>query len=240
MIRFLPFILIPVLLVAGLWYWRSSTINQNLVSSRQEDESFTPIEVPKTLPGATTENRVESLEDTVTKLASQVNNLKSSSSQAPSNLDSKLNNIEAAVIELKARVSALEQATPAPAAAATSGQSTVYIPLGAGGSWADLDWNSLSEYEISLNPDNYPGYKGMYLEANFRLIEPVGTGSVRLYNVTDGSAVSSELSTTSTTFALKTSSSFKLPAGTKTYRLQVKSSERRDVFIQSARIRVNF
>lgn len=236
MVRLLPFILIPILILAGLWYWRSSA-QQNLATP-QKNESLTPVEVPKTLPGATLEDRVKSLEETVKKLA-QASNAKSSASPAPANLDSRLSSVESAVTELKARVSALEKATPAPAAASTN-KSTVYIPLGAGGSWADYDWNSLAEYEISLNPDNYPGYTAMYLEANFRLSESVGTGSVRLYNVTDGSAISSQLDTTATAFTLKTSASFKLPSGTKTYRLQVKSSERKDLFIQSARIKVNF
>jgi len=80
----------------------------------------------------------------------------------------------------------------------------------------------------------------MNLEVNFRLVEPSGTGSVRLYNVTDSSAVSAQADTTSTSFGLKTSGSFKLSGGKKTYKLQVKSSEGKELFIQSARIKVNF
>lgn len=238
MIRLLPFVLIPILIIAGLGYWRVTSTKQNLITS-QSDETESPIEVPKTLPGATTEDRVKELEDTVTELVAQVNKLKSANSQTEnsSSLDLRLKDVEANSTELKARVSALEKATPAPA---SGGKSTVYIPLGAGGSWSDLDWNSLAEYEISLNPDSYPGYTGMYLEANFRLEESAGTGSVRLYNTTDGSAVSSQLDTTSTSFSLQTTLSFKLPSGTKTYRLQVKSTQRKQVFIQSARIRVSF
>lgn len=235
MIRFLPFILIPILLIAALGYWRYSTTNQNLTTP-QVAESQGPMEVPKTLPGASLEDRVKSLEDAITKLVSQVNSLKSSSVQTGTlgSLDSRLGSLESAVIELKARVSALEKAP-----AVASGKATVYIPLGAGGSWFNVDWNSLAEYEVSLNPDNYPGYTGMNLEVNFRLVDPTGTGSVRLYNVTDGSAVSAQLDTTSATFALQTTSSFKLPTGTKTYRLQTKSTQR-ELAIQSARIKVNF
>jgi len=241
-IRLLPFILIPILIVAGLGYWRFTTSKSSLTApqTNQTQADLGPVEVPKSLPNATLDDRVEDLEEVITKLVPQVNGLKSASSPAPasSSLESRLTNLESAVTELKVRVSALEKATPAPAV--SSGKSTVYIPLGAGGSWSDVDWNSLVEYEISLNPDNYPGYTGMYLEANFRMNESVGTASVRLYNVTDSSATSSQLDTTSTAFSLKTSSSFKLASGTKTYRLQVKSTERKDVFIQSARIRVNF
>ena len=81
----------------------------------------------------------------------------------------------------------------------------------------------------------------MQLEANFRLTEAAGTGSIRLYNVTDGSVVSSsQLDTTGTAFGVQTSGSFKLPAGQKTYTIQVKSTSSKDIFVQSARIKVNF
>lgn len=241
MIRLLPFILVPVLILAGLGYWRYST--QQTVSPQATEKvtvSQAPVEVPKTLPGASLEDRVKSLEDTIIKLVPQVNNLKPSSSPAAAStsLDTRLANAESTVTELKARVSTLEKVTPAPVA--TSGKSTVYIPLGSGGSWSDVDWHSLSEYEISLNPDNYPGYTGMILEVAFRLAESAGTGSIRLYNITDASATSSELSITGTSFSLQSSSSFNIPSGTKTYRLQVKSTQRKDLFIQTARIKVNF
>lgn len=240
MIRFLPFLLIPLLVLGGLWYWRSQAGESGEAASRESEESQGLVEVPKTLPGASVEDRVKSLEEALAKLVPQVNNLKPSSSTNPSSasLDSRLSNVEAEVTALKVRISALEKATPAPAA--SQAKSTVYIPLGAGGSWSDIDWHSLPEYEISLDPANYPGYSGMYLEVNFRMAESAGTGSVRLYNVTDNSALSSQLDTTSTAFSLQTSSSFKLPSGAKTYRLQVKSSQGKDLFIQSARIKVNF
>lgn len=225
------------MLLGGLWYWRSQAGKPGLVAP-QTNENQVAVEVPKTLPGASLDDRIKSLEDVIAKLIPQVNNLQSSplSTGSSNSLDSRVTGLEAAMQELKIRVSSLEKATPAP----VSGKSTLYIPLGAGGSWSDIDWNSLAEYEISLNPDNYPGYTGMNLEANFRLAESAGTGSVRLYNATDKSTVSSELNTTSTAFALQTSSSFKLPTGTKTYRLQVKSSQRKELFIQSARIKVTF
>lgn len=236
MLRLLPIIFIPILILAGLGYWRYNASKSNLTTPTPPQAG--PIEVPKTLPQASLEDRVKSLEDLATKLVTQVNDLKSKSSQTSSSPSSS-SDVEAQVTELKARVSALEKATPAPAV--SSSQSTVYIPLGSGGGpWANTDWYSMPEYEISLDPANYPGYKGMVLEVTFRLIETAGTGSVRLYNATDGSAISGQLDTTSSTFTLKTTPSFILPAGTKTYKLQVKSTSNKDLFIQSARIRVNF
>ena len=240
MIRFLPFILIPLLILGGLWYWRSSA-KPSVTTSETQTEETQPIEVPKTLPNATLDDRVKTLESTLGKLVPQVNNLKSPppSSSSSSSSDSRVNELEAEVTELKMRVSALEKASPA--APALASQSTVYIPVGsAAGPWTNIDWYTLNEYEVSLDPANYPGYTGMSLEVNFRLVEPSGTGSVRLYNATDGSALSSQVDTTSTDFGLKTSGAFKLANGRKTYKLQMKSSERKELFIQSARIKVNF
>lgn len=241
MIRVLPFILIPVLILGGLLYWRNLSVKQTLNSPKTNEQIEEPVEVPKTLPGATVEDRVKSLEDTIAKLVPQVNTLKSSNSQSnnSTSLDSRVANAEAAVTDLKARVSALEKATPLPTAA--SSKYPLYIPLGAGGGpWQDQDWHTLTEYQASINPDSYSGYTGMQLEANFRLIEGVGTASVRLYNVTDGSSISSQVDTTSTVFGLRTSGTFKLPAGQKTYTIQVKTSQGKDLFVQSARVKVNF
>lgn len=233
MIRFLPFILIIILVLGGLGYWRYATSKSNLTAPTTQQEGS--IEVPKTLPEASVEDRISELEEVVTKLVTQVNNLKSPSPQSSSSSSS---DVESAVTELKARVSALERATPVPV---SSTQSVVYIPLGSGGGpWGDRDWYSTSEYEISLDPANYPGYKNMVLEATFRLNVSSGTGSVRLYNVTDSSAVSGQLDTTSNTFSLKTSSSFTLPSGSKTYKLQVKTSDGTPIYVQSARIKVSF
>lgn len=239
MIRLLPFILIPILIVSGLGYWRFVSSKANLNTSKQSQQEG-PFEVPASLPDASLEDRVKSLEDILGKLAPQVNSLKSTSSQTVSSnsLDSRLSDVAGDITELKARVSALEKATPAPQ---NLSKSTVYIPLGSGGGpWGNLDWYSTPEYEISLDSANYPGYTGMVLEVTYRLVEAVGTGSVRLYNVTDNSATSGQVDTTSSSLSLKATSSFQLPSGSKTYRLQVKSTQSKDLYIQSARIRVNF
>lgn len=243
MVRFLPFLLIPVILFAGLWYWRSSSSSSesDLTTSGTTQEDISPVEVPKSLPGASLEDKVKNLEETITKLVAQVNNIKPGGTETKTSgsLDSRIGNVEASVTELKARVSALEKASPAPAAA--SAKYPLYIPLSSGGGpWTDQDWNSLAEYQVSINPDNYSGYANMQLEANLRLTEAAGTGYVRLYNVTDSSGVSSDISTTSTSFGVQASDTFRLPSGQKTYTIQVKSSQGKQLFVQSARIKVNF
>lgn len=234
-IKILPFVLIPVLVLAALGYWRFIYLPKSTL--KEPAKKIEAQEVPKSLPSLNEGDKIASLEQSVKNLAGEIDKLKSAKETGGS--DTRITNAESSITELKARVSSLEKATPAPAA--PTGQSAVYIPLGSGGGpWANTDWYTTGEYEVSLDPGNYPNYTGMYLEASFRLAEAVGTAYVRLYNTTDGSATSSQLDTTSTSFLLKTSSSFKLAAGTKTYKLQVKSSEGKNLFIQNARIRVNF
>lgn len=242
MAKLLLLIAVPILIILGLGYWRFvATKPQASSQSIQQDLGL--VEVPKTVPNASLEDRVKILEDTNSKLITQLNALKTSNGQAPSasSLDSRLTNVESAVTDLKARVSALEKASPAPAAA-TGNKSPLYIPMGAdGGPWTDQSWHTLTEYQVSVNPGDYSGYSGMQLEANFRLSEPGGTASVRVYNVTDGVEVSnSQVDTTSTNYSLHASGSFKLNSGTKTYSIQVQSTLGKDLFVQSARLKVNF
>lgn len=225
-----------MLVLAGLGYWRYVASKPSVTTSIQQTE---PIEVPSHAPQASLEERVKALEDLISKVVVSVNALKGASS-AQTSADAKISALEASNTELKARVSILEKATPVPAATTTS-KSTVYIPLGSGGGpWNNQDWYSTPEYQISLDPGNYPGYSAMYLEVTFRMTESAGTGSVRLYNTTDSSAISGQVDTTSSSFGTSTSSSFKLSSGTKSYSLQIKSSEGKDLYVQTARIKVNF
>lgn len=238
MIRLLPFIVIPILLVVGGLYYLNIQPEQKKEDMPESGEEVIkdPQEVPKTLPEASLEKRVEALEKVVgsnSKSASPI-----PKSQSDNSLDSRVDELESEITGLKVRVSGLEQATPAPV---SSSKSVVYIPLGSGGGpWGNTDWYSTAEYEISLDPSNYPGYTGMSLEVTLRLVEAAGVGSVRLYNVTDGSSVSGQLDTQASTFSLKTSPLFTLTSGTKTYKLQLKSTQGKDLYIQSARIKVNF
>ncbi|MBU1000278.1 hypothetical protein KKE78_02705 [Patescibacteria group bacterium] len=240
MIKLLPFVLVLILTLGGLGYWRHISTQTDLITSEVSQQDQAPIEVPKTLPGASLEDRVLVLEDLVAKFATELNSLKSQTSQTTSSIssDSRVLDLEASATELKARVSVLEKSSPV---SGSTSKYPLYIPLGAGGGpWNDQSWTTLNEYQVAINPDNYQGYSGMQLEANFRLAEPSGTGSVRLYNATDGSSVSSQVDTTSTSFGVQTSATFKLDSGQKTYTIQIKSSETKILFVQSARIKVNF
>lgn len=222
-------------------YLRYTGTKQNLATSKAVSQDQGPVEVPKTLPGATLEDRMKNLEDTILKLVPQVNNLKSSTNpttQNTSSLDNKMKGLETAVTELKARVSVLEKGSTTTTQSQLK-SATVYIPLGSGGGGGDKDWVSNSSYGATIDPSEYPGYSTMQLEVNFRLTQKSGTAYARLYNVTDQTA-KEQVSTTSDGFSWQTSYGFTLPAGKKTYTLQMKSTEGVEVQLQSARIKVNF
>lgn len=237
MLKLLPFILIPILILGGLGYWRFVASNNLATPSQSSNPSPMPdgpMEVPKTLPQASLENRVKALEDLVNKLVTEVNKLKSPSPSA--NPDTKLNLLDTSVTDLKLRVAALEKGGTTTSAT----KAPLYIPFGSGGSSSDSNWASISNYQISLDPKDYAGYSSMQLEVNMKLPDLVGTAYARLYNSTDATATSNELSTTSGNFVWLTSGTFTLPTGNKTYKLQLKSSDSKTIEVQSARIKVTF
>lgn len=238
MLKFLLFILIPIIVLGGLGYWRFVAGKQSLESPKAGQTQDGAIEVPKTSPQTSIEDRVKLLEDLISKVVVQLNSLKSSgkTATASSSDTTSLSSLEAQITELKARVSALEKT----GTTTSSGKSTIYIPLGSNGQMGDQNWFNLSTFQISLDPAQYPGYTSMQLEVTMRLNQPGGTLSARLYNLTSGSATSPEVNTTSTTSKLVTSSTFTLPAGSKNYILQAKTSDASQAFLDNARIKVNF
>lgn len=234
MLRLLPFILIPLLILGGLGYLRYTQSKQNVISA-QPQASEGLIEVPKTLPQASLEDRLKAVEETINKLVAEVNKLKSPKPSASA--DSQFSSLDAAVTELKVKVSALEKGGTA---TQTSSRAPLYIPFGSGGSSSDSSWASVANYQVSLDPQDYSGYTSMQLEVNFRLPNLIGTAYARLYNSTNGTAISNEISTTSGDFVWVTTATFTLPTGNKTYKLQLKSSDAKTIEVQSARLKVNF
>lgn len=231
--KYLP-IIVPVIaalfiLVFGYFYIQSSK------------SSLPAKEVPSDLPDQT---RIENLEGSVSLMIDQLNSLKSSiatasgETQTSASLDYRLKTLETSALDLKARVSALEK--PIPTSPPTTSKPPLYIPLGTGGSSGDQNWLSILTYQVELNPSDYAGYSGVILEVNMKLNQASGTGYARLYNSTDSSAVSSEISTTSDKYSWLSSSSFTLSTGKKTYRLQLKSSTGTEISIQNARLKISF
>lgn len=250
MLRLLLLGSVVIIFLGGLFYFRfiasfDSLKNPNKVEASPIDTqspaiaSEQPHEVPKTLP-TTGEDKVKDLQSQVENLTKQINDLKKSN-----NWEARLTALESGLAEVKVKIVTLEKGTTETSTSTSStptSKSPLYIPFGSGGGpWTNEDWHLTPEYQVSINPADYPGYTGMQLELIFRYNQPSGTAYARLINATDNKVISSELSTTSTAYTLQNSASFQLPSGTKTYQLQVKNSaSNNSIFIQTARIKVSF
>lgn len=185
---------------------------------------------------------VKALAEGLKSLYAQMNAVKIITDKLPNLSEERVKNLEAQATDLKARVSALEsRGTTTTAQTTAAKQAPLYIPVGSGQvSFADQNWTSLGTYQVQIDTGQYSGYKSMQLEVNLRLNQPGGAVYARLYNSSDNSAISSEVSSPSTSSTLITSATFTLPSGQKTYILQAKSSAGTQAFIETARIKVNF
>ncbi|MBI3486077.1 hypothetical protein HY025_04010 [Candidatus Daviesbacteria bacterium] len=246
MIKILPIILIVGVILGALLYIRFFQNQTNikiasLTSTAQSTDS------------SDLKDRVGKLDDSVVTLAKQIVSINSilakpgvveSSNNSALSLEARVAALETGLADVKVSL-ALLKATPAPATSQTSSTSTpsypVYIPLGSGGQIGDRNWNSTGTYQATIDPGNYSGYKNMQLEINTQMIQSVGQANFRLFNSSDNSAVSgSDISTTSSSYVWITSNSFTLASGSKTYVLQIQSTQGYNINVQNARIKVNF
>lgn len=246
MVRFLPFIIIivVVLILGGLGYWRFTSLqtNKQTLTTAQvatENKSVESVEVPRTLPALNLEDRVETLEKVMVKLSPN-QFPQASSVPGDTSLNSRVMVLESVVADLKAKVTALEKTTPV-TSTTTSSKPAVYIPFGSPITTSDQNGIILDEYKITIDTADYPGYTNMVLEASMRLNWSSGTAQANLYNVTDGVDIAnSQVSTTSDKFNMASSANFTLPAGKKTYTIKAKSPTGTLMFLDWARIKVNF
>lgn len=239
---------VVIAILGGLFYWRFISASPKTAKtlsasdSIQTDSSIVsgPQEVPKEPPVIVSDtNTSQDLQSQIDSLKKQVDSLRQTSN------DTRITVLETGVADLRAQIIKLSSSSNSTSTTTTttssSSKSPSYIPVGSGaGPWSDSSWHTIPEYQIVINPGDYSGYTSMQLEVIFRVIDPTGTAKVRLYNTTDSKVISSELSTSSSTFILKTSSEFQLSSGSKTYQLQVENTAGKDVLIQTARIKVNF
>lgn len=157
-------------------------------------------------------------------------------------LQNEINTLEQTVATLQNRVATLESSgQTATQTTTTSSKVPVYIPLGSGGSASGLDWTTQDSLAITLDPGSYSGYTSMQLEVSLSVYQGNGTAYTRLYNSDDGTGVTnSDVSTTSQSYNWVTSNGFSLPSGSKTYKIQLKTSTGYAAQVQDARIKVNF
>ncbi|MDO8570606.1 MAG: hypothetical protein Q7R97_03405 [Candidatus Daviesbacteria bacterium] len=241
MTKFLPVVVFVILLIGTIFYIRS-----RMTEPAKTPADYKTVTVQSMPDNATSEQKIQILEQSVQLLATEIGKINSGlSSSAGSNassalLETRVKNLETSVNSLKADVAFLKPATSQTTSTATK-KSPEYIPLSSGGNSTDKNYYSMGGYQVSIDPADYPGYTNMQLEATLNFNEAVGTINARLYNVTDSSVISnSGVSTSATTPTLVTSYGSTLPSGKKTYVLQVQSTQGYQANVQSARIRVNF
>lgn len=232
-----------VLMLGVLIYLRFST--QPTSPSPVAEESAGNKTLDKPLGVGSYEERLKIVEDSLTLIAKKIG---AGSGTAPTKTPStgsdneRIKALEDNLASLQKQLDSLKQPTIVPAPPSSTNKSTpLYIPVGSGGSTTDQSWVSMDSYVIVLDPADYPNYSSMQLEVIARLVAQAGTGYARLYNTTDNSALTlSETSTTLDKYSLMSSLVFKLPAGKKTYQLQLKTDKGFELSIQLARIKVNF
>lgn len=243
MVKFLPLVLIVVLMMGVLAYVRfyrlSSDVSKINPITALTDTFQTSI--PKADEPSSTASFVLKETPTVQRAgdSGKVNDQVKATPKDPSftALESKVKNIERVIADLQIEVDNLKETQ----ASTSATKSPLYIPLGSGGAATSLDWTTNDIYQVSLDPADYPGYKSMQLEASIRIFQGNGRGYTRLISATDNlTLTSSEISTTSQDYTWITSQGFTLPSGKKNYKLQFKTLTGYEVSIQNARIKVNF
>lgn len=234
MVRLLLILGLPVIVALGAvaFFVRTNNLSVSEVQTKQ---------VPSPLAEEATSSKVDlskSMEQDIVT-ANQDTGFQTSMSA----LEDKIKTLEKKIDELSKKqttqpVVSTQTTTPTTQVGAKS----VYIPIGYGGSGSSsTDFGTVSGHEVTIDPASYSGYKQMVFETSFRIFQGNGTGEVRLFNKTDGTAIlGSVVSTTSQDYSSKTSSGFTLPGGSKTYTVQTKSSTGYSVDLQLTRVRVDF
>lgn len=128
------------------------------------------------------------------------------------------------------------QPTPSP-----SGAKVVYISLISSGSTTNMDWTDITPSDFYFDLADYPGAKAVRWEASIRALHGSGMVSARLYDFTNKRGVDfSELETQSASFVLIRSSDLKIWRGNNLYRVQMKSINGTEAFLEQAKLRVIF
>lgn len=113
-----------------------------------------------------------------------------------------------------------------------------YIDFG-NGTVDSTDWEDVPGLSKYINTNNYTNIQSVIFEASIRIPTGNGTVYVRLYNVTDGTAVDlSELSSEGSTSTLKQSKAINIAQGNKLYKVQMKNRMDYDVIVDSSRLKI--
>ncbi len=214
-------------------------VNKN---SQQSDLGPSPQEVPlSTQSGQLTKQVNDVLNKSKTPLGAD-SAAATPNPQQYTALDARIKVLETAIADLRSQMRVIGQNVPAGTTSTASlSKAPIYLPIGAGGASTSPTYIDVYGVEITINPANYPGYTSVTLESSLRISVQGQTAYARLLNVTDNGVVAnSEITTQSyQNPAIVNSPNFQLASGSKTYRLQLKSSGN-EASSQFARLRINF
>ncbi len=128
-------------------------------------------------------------------------------------------------------------ATPKVTPALAARLKDVFVSIGSG-STAGGDWTFIETPAIPVSRSSYPTLSAAYFEATLSIPSTNGIAYARLFNVTDNVPLAySDVSTTNSSPHLVTSLPITLE-GTKTYRVQLKSSQSKDVILTQSRVKI--
>lgn len=235
--KFLPVVVVVILVMVagGVIWWRNS---QSFVPTPKVNQTASLLPSGSSSANKDLEERLRIIEEAILALSQKIDAL---SGQPTPPKSSTAYNWETRLRVLEDKVAQLQTQLGTQIQAPTTSKSPLYIPLGWTGSLTNRDWTTLTGQETLINPDDYPGYTSMQFEANLKVYQGNGKTYAQLFNNTDGLAIiPSEISATGENYTWVQSSTFTLPKGKKTYRVQLKSATGYDAIIGDARIKVNF
>lgn len=115
---------------------------------------------------------------------------------------------------------------------------TTYVPIGSTFSTRNADWTDVPG-QVEINTEEYGTAPSFYWDGSVKIGNSNGEVMVRLFDVTNGIAVSgSELSAKSASYANVSSAALPLWAGKNTYKVQIKSTSGEEATFASGRIKV--
>jgi hypothetical protein len=155
-------------------------------------------------------------------------------------LEIRVETLEESVSDLQNQINSLK-GSKASQTTVYASKSPIFIPLGNGASSSSTDWATSDALQVTIDPSQYSGYISMQLEMGLAVYQGNGQAYARLLDATDGISIGgSDISSTSQDYTWQTSNTFRLPSGSKVYKLQLKSITGYTASEQNARIKVNF
>lgn len=121
----------------------------------------------------------------------------------------------------------------------TSQAKVVYIPLGGSGSTTSTSWADVGNAEVYFDLSDYPNLSEARFEGFIKVKNGNGKAFARLYDVTHSIGVQgSNIETTSENFTMVSSDPLAIWQGKNLYRIQVKSLNGYDAYLDSGRIKL--